>query len=63
MGLTAGLQKGRKKLRVPILLLPKERNQYMYPQPLMHIRLRLSAMPSMTLSMCMALILDNRSWT
>ena len=39
MGLTDGLQKGRKKLRVPILFLSNEKNQYMYPQPLMHIRL------------------------
>ena len=39
MGLTDGLQKGRKKLRVPILFLPAGRNQYLYPQPLMHVRL------------------------
>ena len=42
MGLTDGLKKGRKKLRVPIPLLSNERNQYLYPQPLMHIRLSIS---------------------
>ncbi len=39
MGLTRRTQKERKKLRVPILFLPAGRNQYLYPQPLMHVRL------------------------